>query len=88
MNGLVLVALIVIVIWPLSVAGIIWGLGHWGTIIVDRMISRYEDRVHRQSLAEARRLLDANREFPVRLDAGPPAKVRRARVGRKPKTRT
>lgn len=39
--------------------------------------TEYEDKVHRQSLVEARRLLDANRSKPARVDSGAPAVVHR-----------
>lgn len=53
----------------------------WGNKIIDRVVNkildRYEDRVTRQSLAEARRLVDANRRYPVRSDSGAPAVIHR-----------
>lgn len=53
----------------------------WGNKIIDRVVNkildRYEDRVTRQSLAEARRLVDAGRRYPVRSDAGAPAVIHR-----------
>ena len=48
--------------------------------VVNKILDRYEERVTRQSLAEARRLIDANREYPARLDAGSPARMHRAKT--------
>lgn len=49
--------------------------------IVFRVLQQYEERVTRQSLDEARRLIDANRTHPARRDAAAPAKIHKARVG-------
>lgn len=40
-----------------------------------KLKQEYEAIVTRQSLAEARRLIDAQRSHPARPDAGPPAKI-------------
>lgn len=45
--------------------------------VINKILDRYEDRVTRQSLAEARRLVDASRRYPVRSDSGAPAVVHR-----------
>lgn len=45
--------------------------------VINKILDRYEERVHRQSLAEARRLVDANRRYPVRSDSGAPAVIHR-----------
>jgi hypothetical protein len=58
---------------------LILGLYLWGFTdkVINKILDRYEDRVNRQSLAEARRLVDANRRYPARPDAGAPAVIHR-----------
>lgn len=47
-----------------------------------RLKSEYENIVTRQSLAEARRLLDANRKQPTQLNNAGPAKIHKTRIRR------
>lgn len=62
-----------------SAVTISWTLHRLAPTVINKILDRYEETVHRQSLAEARRLVDANREYPARLDAGAPARVHRMR---------
>jgi len=48
--------------------------------VIYKILDRYEDRVNRQSLAEARRLIDANRQYPAWPNANGTARVHRAKI--------
>ena len=52
-----------------------------------KLKNEYETIVTRQSLAEARRLIDANRKYPARPTAGPPAVIHKIRVANKNRLR-
>jgi hypothetical protein len=47
-----------------------------------RLKTEYEELVHRQTLAEARRLLDANRKQPTQLNNAGPVKIHKTRIRR------
>lgn len=81
--------------WQLAISGLVWMVALtvvcwvWGTKIVEacinQVLDRYEERVHRQTLAQARQLVDANREHMVRPDGDAPARIHKAHLGRKHK---
>lgn len=70
-----------------AIVGLILGvvLGVLTDKIIFTVLNRYEERVHQQTLAQARQLVDAGREHMVRPDADAPARIHKAHLSRKHK---